>query len=641
MQKSKKINYWLLQIKTTDFRLLRALKANELKVYPVKSHRTNIQKGDKIIIWKTGKNGGCYALATAISDTGKWPFPKNELPFFKSKPSADSNIKLKIDLNLWEIPILTEQISVNKSFDRFSKELPGLNYKVTEKQYTFLNELAQLNLAEKNAQKEYLPFDKTTDHPLNLILYGPPGTGKTYNAISLAVAIIENKSLEKVAKKDRSKLRLRFNEYMTEGQIGFVTFHHAYTYEDFVEGVKPRTENQNIIYDIEEGIFKQLAFEAKRNMLETLMSNIPKKEIKISFNQLYKAFLQYIKSDQFNSFVSANKNRVYLHRIGRNGDFVVRKENTYNTNTVSKNKLRIVYENVLTIEQIRNIDADIKALVDGVNTNIFYGVFKELKFFEGEYIKALALLQQQGEASDNTVESFELGALADMIKGQTKKYVLIIDEINRGDVSNIFGELITLLEEDKREGNAEGLLVQLPYSKSHFCVPSNLYIIGTMNTAGQSIELLDLALRRRFDFLEMEPDSSIIKKVNKNYIIDGIDLAKMLDAINERIEILIGRDFRIGHTHFLKIETLADLKDVFVHKIIPLLQEYFENDFLRIGLILGKDFVQKKVMKNSAIFADFDVSAFEEEYMESYQLRPINKLPSEAFIRIYDKDFEA
>ena len=639
MQKSKNTNYWLLQIKSSDFRLLRSLKVNELKLYPVKSLRTNIQKGDKIIIWRSGKNTGCYALATAVSDTGEWPFSKNELIFFKNNPSFKTNVKLKIDLNLWEFPVLVNQLKENKLFDQFSEELPGLNYKVTEKHYAFIKELAQLSLSEKNTQKEFIPFDKTTDHPLNLILYGPPGTGKTYNAISLAVAIIENKSLEKITKTDRSKLRLRFNEYMTEGQIGFVTFHRAYSYEDFVEGVKPRTENQNIIYDIEEGIFKQLAFEAKRNMLETLMSNIPKKEIKISFNQLYKAFLQYIKSDEFNSFVTANNHRVYLHRISRNGDFVVRKENTYNTNTVSKNKLRIVYENVPNIEQIGHIDADIKALVDGVNTNIFYGVFKELKHFETEYIKALAMLQQEGEASDHTVESFEMGALADLIKDQTKKYVLIIDEINRGDVSNIFGELITLLEEDKREGNAEGLLVQLPYSKSHFCVPSNLYIIGTMNTAGQSIELLDLALRRRFDFLEMEPDSSILKKVNKNYIIDGIDLVKILDAINERIEILIGRDYRIGHAHFLNLNTLADLKKVFAHKIIPLLQEYFENDYLRIGLILGKDFVQKRELKSTAIFADFDVSNFEEEELESYRLRPINKLSNEAFIRIYDKEY--
>ncbi len=639
MQNPKNKNYWLFQIKSTDFQLVKALRVNELKVYPIKSQRVKIQKGDRIIIWKTGKNSGCYALATATSETGSWPYSKNGLTFFKNNTATQPNVKFKIDLNLWDKPLREEALTNYKAFDRFRGTLPGINYKIAQNHFFLVEELAKNHLSEYKLSKSFVPYHKSKDHPLNLILFGPPGTGKTYTAISLAVAIIENKSLNKISKIDRSKLRLRFNEYMNEGQIGFVTFHHAYTYEDFVEGVKPHSENQSVAFKIEEGIFKQLAFEAKRNMLETLMSNIPKKEIKISFNQLYKAFLQYIKSDQFNSFVTFNKQRVYLHRIGRNGDFIVRKEKSYNTNTVSKSKLRVVYESIPQIDQIRHVDADIKALVGSINTNIFYGVFKELKFFEKEYIKALANLQQQGEASDNTVESFELGALANQIKDQTKKYVLIIDEINRGDISKIFGELITLVEEDKREGNAEGLLVQLPYSKSHFCVPSNLYIIGTMNTAGQSLEMLDLALRRRFDFLEMEPDPGIIKKVNKTPFIDEIDLVKLLNAINERIEILIGRDFRIGHTHFLNLQSLGDLKEVFLYKIIPLLQEYFEGDLIRMGLVLGEDFVKKEKLENENVFANFDLNVFETETLDTFKLNPIKNLPKKAFIRIYDKDY--
>lgn len=639
MQNQKNINYWLIQIKSSDFQLIKALSVNELKVYPVKPGKSTIRQDDKIIIWKTGKNAGCYAVATAVSDTGEWPVPENELPFFRTTPSVESTIQLKIDLNLWDKPLLKKDFAGSQMFDRFSEELPGINYKITQRHYTFLKELAHKKISGPDAEKGFIPHAKSTDHPLNLILYGPPGTGKTYTAISLAVAIIENKSLEKISKKDRSKLRYRFSEYLSEGQIGFVTFHDAYSYEDFVEGVKPRTENQEVIYDIEEGIFKQLAFEAKRNMLETLMTNLPKKEIKISFNQLYKAFVQYLKSDQFKTFVTIGQNRAYLHRIGRNGDFIVRKENTYNTITVSKNKLRIIYENLPDIEQISDTDAEIKALIGVVNTNIYLSVFQELKNFENEYIKALAMLQFQGEVSDNTVESFELGELAGMIKDQTKKYVLIIDEINRGNISNIFGELITLLEEDKREGNTEGLLIQLPFSKSYFSVPSNLYLIGTMNTAGQSIELLDPALRRRFDFLELEPEPSVIKQVNKTQFVDGIDLVKMLNAINERIELLIGRDFRIGHTYFLNLTSLADLKGVFLHKIVPLLQEYFEGDFFRIGLILGKDFVQKKEIDGAAVFADFDLGHFDTQALESFKLQPIKNLTSAAFIRIYDKDY--
>ena len=284
MQNTKDKNYWLFQIKPSDYQLENALKANELNVYPVKSRRSKIQKGDKIILWKAGRQGGCYALATATSEIGEWPYSENGLAFFKNTEDVEPNVKMKIDLNLWDHPLEKKSLTKNKIFDKFKKELPGINYKVTQEHYSIVAELAKESFEENKTAQEFIPYHKLNNHPLNLILFGPPGTGKTYTAISLAVAIIENKSLQKISRIDRSKLRLRFNEYMSEGQIGFVTFHPAYTYEDFVEGVKPHTENQSVTYNIEEGIFKQLAFEAKRNMLETLMSHVPKTEIKIGFN---------------------------------------------------------------------------------------------------------------------------------------------------------------------------------------------------------------------------------------------------------------------------------------------------------------------------------------------------------------------
>ena len=167
MQNQKNLNYWLLQIKPADFRLLKALKVNELKVYPVKLLKTNIKKGDKIIIWKSGKNAGCYALATAASEAGEWPYPKSELPFFKKHPSIKSNVRLKINLNLWDKPLQKEHFSETKLFDRFAEELPGINYKVSERHYTFMSERAKENLLEIKKQKVFLPYHKTTDHPLS------------------------------------------------------------------------------------------------------------------------------------------------------------------------------------------------------------------------------------------------------------------------------------------------------------------------------------------------------------------------------------------------------------------------------------------------------------------------------------------
>lgn len=171
-------------------------------------------------------------------------------------------------------------------------------------------------------------------------------------------------------------------------------------------------------------------------------------------------------------------------------------------------------------------------------------------------------------------------------------HVLIIDEINRGNISQIFGELITLIEDDKRLGSKEALEAILPYSKASFGVPPNLYLIGTMNTADRSVEALDTALRRRFTFVEMPPKPELLVKD-----ISGVDLQQMLKVINQRIEKLIDKDHRIGHAYFMGLETsgdpLAQLRIIFQNKILPLLQEYFYGNYGKMQLVLGKDFVYK------------------------------------------------
>jgi len=187
--------------------------------------------------------------------------------------------------------------------------------------------------------------------------------------------------------------------------------------------------------------------------------------------------------------------------------------------------------------------------------------------------------------------------LAKANEGQN--YVLIIDEINRGNVSAIFGELITLIEPNKRAGADEALEVVLPYSKANFSVPKNLYIIGTMNTADRSVEALDSALRRRFAFTEMAPDANVIAQhgemSERNGILEEagvkVDLVKLLETINARIEVLRDKDCLIGHSYLMEVSTLADLRRAFKDKIIPLLQEYFFADLGKLSLILGPSFV--------------------------------------------------
>lgn len=216
-------------------------------------------------------------------------------------------------------------------------------------------------------------------------------------------------------------------------------------------------------------------------------------------------------------------------------------------------------------------------------------------------------------------------------KDPDQNYAIFIDEINRGNVSQIFGELITLIEDDKREGEENELSTILPYSKTKFSVPTNLYIIGTMNTADRSVEALDTALRRRFSFIEMPPKPDLIRKVGRipDGILNGIDLFELLNTLNRRIEKLLDKDHMIGHSYFLSVSNLKGLKKTFQNKIIPLLQEYFFGDYGKIGLVLGSGFFQENEKEiDEDFFASFDEydsgSLIEKKIFHFYKVSEMN-----------------
>ena len=234
-------------------------------------------------------------------------------------------------------------------------------------------------------------------------------------------------------------------------------------------------------------------------------------------------------------------------------------------------------------------------------------------------------------------------------KDNQNNYAIFIDEINRGNISKIFGELITLIEPDKRQGAEHEIEVVLPYSKSKFSVPSNLYIIGTMNTADRSIALIDTALRRRFCFREMLPDTSLLKED-----VDGINLQLLLSKMNERIEFLLDRDHTIGHSFFMQANSKNEICAIFKNKIIPLFQEYFYNDWEKLQLVLGdnKSWGKTEEQKLVRVKKHYDLSAekelfgtdlddFEDEII--YEINPaleaeyFDRIPAGVFIQIYQK----
>ncbi len=343
--------------------------------------------------------------------------------------------------------------------------------------------------------------------------------------------------------------------------------------------------------------------------------------LKLDFETIFKAYSEEMRRRLVNKeFISLNDLKstpfITLDDLDEKGIASITNRTSATPRKLLKHNLKLIYQAYPNYINERAFSktvrpSDIQERLNIKIDNIYFW-FLHFKEFERVY------LQQQftPEFIPNKV----------ITSSNTDNYVLIIDEINRGNVSQIFGELITLIEDDKRLGKDEALEITLPYSKTSFGVPSNLYIIGTMNTADRSVEALDTALRRRFSFVEMPPQYNLPELATD---IDDVKLSDILQTINDRIEVLLNKDNLIGHSYFLSVKDAGDLKVVFQNKIMPLLQEYFFGDYGKIGMVLGGGFVEKKTADKS-VFSDFEYdSGFEDRVM--FSLKDVVKMSDEDF----------
>ena len=446
-----------------------------------------------------------------------------------------------------------------------------------------------------------------TDVGLNTILYGPPGTGKTYHTVIYAVAIIENRELAAVAQEEYAAVLERYNEYKVQGRIEFTTFHQSYGYEEFIEGIRPAIVDEgdqadagNIQYSIQPGVFKKFCEKAERPMaVQTSTGDMGIRENatiwKVSLwstgdNEVRSECLknghirigwdQYGKDITDETDFSEDGGRVVLNAFMNKmqiGDIVL---SCYSASTIDA--IGVVageYEWHDEYDELKRL-RKVKWLIKNIRENI-------LDINGGTAMTLASVYRLSNIAISDVYKLIEKYHPAKLIPSNRKEnYVFIIDEINRGNISKIFGELITLIEATKRVGLPEGMKAVLPYSQKTFGVPKNVYIIGTMNTADRSIATIDTALRRRFLFKEMMPKPDVLAGVS----VEDLSVSDMLARMNKRIAVLYDREHTIGHAYFMPLQenpTIEALAEIFTNNIIPLLQEYFYEDYEKIRLVLG------------------------------------------------------
>lgn len=548
-----------------------------------------------------------------------------EVNQFKNVPNGEQYIQL--------CDLLLEKIKDGQYGYRDFKELSFIAYE---------RNMSVDTVTQHNTQN--------TDIAKNTILYGPPGTGKTYNTVMYAVAIIENKKLEEIKKENYTEVIDRYNKYKEDGLIEFTTFHQSYGYEEFIEGIKPvihsdEEDETDIQYEVVPGLFKKFCDIAGKPILRKEKCDIGINESptiwKISLGgsgenstrtECMKNEHIRIGYDEYgreitNLFKGAAGRHILNYFINDMsiGDIVM---SCYDCNTVDA--IGVVtgeyewHDEYPEYKRLRKVNW----IVKGIKENI-------IKINNGSRLSNPTVYKLRMDLSDvmEIIEKYSKNTIE--VEEKKKNHVFIIDEINRGNISKIFGELITLIEPTKRIGQTEGQKVRLPYSQKLFGVPNNVYLIGTMNTADRSIATIDTALRRRFNFKEMLPDEEVLDGIYVEYV----SIKDIFIKMNKRITVLFDREHTLGHAYFLPLKdapTIETLANIFENSIIPLLQEYFYEDYEKIRMVLGdnqkdsedKQFITIEENDYNDLFGDTD---YDFEEMSTYKINSFALTNIEAY----------
>jgi len=455
----------------------------------------------------------------------------------------------------------------------------------------------------------------------NLILYGPPGTGKTFTSAAEAVRLCGEP-----VPQDRTELMAVYQRLVAAGRIEFVTFHQSMSYEDFVEGRQPMTgvdgdgdaESAGFRLETVHGVFRRIAKRAETSRGRSSGDDM----IRLEGRQVFKMSIGEANNPEdahlFEEAIEGGYTLLGFDDIDWSDEKYASREAIFEAcknhrdgggdidarsgwvqmpfrfrNWVRQGDIVIVSKGNQQFRAIGEFvgDYEFKPRPEGgyAHRRAVRWLWVDREGVPVSEIYSRGFMQQSiyllydNELNIPALERYMNSQRSDG-GGEPDQFVLIIDEINRANISKVFGELITLLEADKRLNQPNAVRVRLPYSGDEFGVPSNLHILGTMNTADRSIALLDTALRRRFTFREMMPDASILKDAAEKC---GIDLPQLLTKINERIEYLYDREHQIGHAYFTACRSQADVDEVMRHKVIPLLAEYFFEDWAKIAAVLG------------------------------------------------------